>query len=61
MENTTSVRELTIEEVDTVGGAIAPALFVAAVVISKVSWTNVAMYTGAMVGAAAYGMVQAAE
>ena len=52
------MRELTVEEVSNVDGAVAPVLFVGAVMLSQVSWTNVAFYTGAMVGASAYAMVQ---
>lgn len=52
------MRDLTVEEVENVDGAIAPVLFVGAVMLSQVSWTNVAFYTGAMVGAGAYAMIQ---
>lgn len=51
------IRELTIQEVENVDGAIAPVLFVGAVILSQVSWTNVAFYTGAMIGAGAYALV----
>lgn len=51
------MRELTIQEVESVNGAIAPVLFVGAVMLSQVSWTSVAFYTGAMAGAGAYVLV----
>lgn len=51
------MRGLTPTEVAQVDGGIAPVLFVGAVVLSQVSWVNVAMYTGALVGAGAAGLV----
>jgi len=51
------MRELNAQEIENVDGAIAPVLFVGAVILSQVSWTNVALYTGAMVGAGAYALV----
>lgn len=47
------MRELESQEINSVDGGIAPVLFVGAVMLSKVSVTNVAMYTGFMIGAGA--------
>ncbi len=51
------MRELTPTEVAQVDGGIAPVLFVGAVVLSQVSWVNVALNTVVMVGAGAAGLV----
>lgn len=51
------MRELTSAEIQQVDGGLAPVLFAGASILSQVSCANVAMYTGAMVGAGAYGLV----
>ncbi|MFD2237664.1 hypothetical protein [Aureimonas populi] len=52
------MRELTNQELETVNGAAAPLLFVAAVALSRVSAGRVATYVGAQLGAAGYFMTQ---
>ena len=48
------MRELTQGEVEQVNGAVAPVLFVGAVILSRVSAVAVARYTGAMIGGGIY-------
>jgi hypothetical protein len=51
------MREMTMEEIENVDGAVLPLMFVGAVALSQVSWTSVAFMAGTMTGIGIGGSV----